>query len=85
MPVKRRRAKRRDPEAEYQTWSAIFDAGCDFFGELSKLGLTVEWGAKVPADLAREPWQRFGRRWMAERGAEKRLRPIWAIEEFGEP
>lgn len=86
MPVKRRADKRRvSPEREYEIWSAIFDCGDDTFGELAELGLTVAWGASVPLELAREPWQRFGARWLAEHGNEERLHPIWALQEFGEP
>jgi hypothetical protein len=86
VPVKRRTAKRRvDPEREYAVWSAIFDGGYDFFGELPEIGLPEQGRGKVDPELAREPWQRHGQRWLAETGNEPRLHPVWALREFGEP
>ncbi|TCJ39205.1 hypothetical protein [Parafrankia sp. BMG5.11] len=86
MPVKRRAAKRRvDVEREYEVWSAIFGDGYDFFDELPEFGLLSAGHGRVSLELAREPWQRFGARWLAEHGQERRLHPIWALSEFGQP
>jgi hypothetical protein len=84
--VKRRFDKRRvSPEREFEVWSAVFDTGYDFFDELPELGFPRQGHGKINPDLAREPWRRFGARWLAERENERRVRPLWALEEFGEP
>lgn len=86
MPVKRRTNKRRvDAEREYFVWSAIFDIGDDLFRELESIGVPVGWTEAVPPELAREPWTRFGERWLAEHANEARLHPVWALELFGQP
>ena len=83
MPVKRRDAKRRiDAEREYALWSELFLCGFDIFrGEMAELGFPPEKHDLTP-DEAREPWRRFGARFLAER---KRTQPCWAERHLGPP
>ena len=84
MPVKRRNLKRRvDAEAEYRVWSDIFDTGYDFFDELPQIGLRRQRPGQVDPELAREPWARLGKRWLAEHSDEARI--TWAEEQYGRP
>jgi hypothetical protein len=82
MPVKRRNAKRRvSAEREYEIWAVLFLAGVDWFCELSELGFPADKTGVTP-DEARDAWQRFGARFIAE---EKRTEPCWAERELGPP
>lgn len=83
MPVKRRTDKRRvSPESEYVAWAPVFRSGYDFFDDLPAIGVSVAGFAPVPADLAREPWARFGERFLAEYADEA---TPWAEAELGRP
>lgn len=87
MPVKRRTSKRRvDPARDYEVWSSIFDAGIDFFGELAEIGVPSNEYNKPDAECACAAWERWGSRYIAEKGREdQRGRQVWALRQFGEP
>ena len=83
MPVKRRADKRRvSPEREYEAWAPVFNAGYDFFDDLPAIGLTPDAYSRVAADMARDPWARFGERYLAEH---PHGNTSWAEQEFGRP
>ena len=80
MPVKLRQPKRRrDDEAEAESWSTLFASSYDYFGDLD---FANEDDARK---AARAAWRRFGSRFMDKwRAAGKTTEP-WALARFGMP
>lgn len=78
MPVKLRKPKRRrDDEAEADSWSTLFETGYDYFGDL-------DYPSEADArQAARAAWRRFGKRFMSTwRPKGNRTEP-WALARFG--
>jgi hypothetical protein len=80
MPVKRRAPKRRTSDAaELERWEMVFECGADLFRDV---GGILEDKARV---VAREPWHRLGRRFLAQRDPNAWGEVPWALKTFGEP
>jgi hypothetical protein len=89
MPVKRRASKQRFTEtALLEAWSATFEFGHDFFGDLQPLTLSNEESAQARAAFkakAYEAWERLGAAFMAAWQSNDVREKPWAFEQFGEP
>lgn len=95
MPVKRRASKRRTNAALLEAWSATFEFGHDYFGDLQRLlgidehgplARSNEESAKARAafiELAREAWEQLGAAYLAQPSGS--VGQPWALEQFGEP
>jgi len=87
MPAKRRMAKRRlSRAAELEAWSMTFQSGCDFLGDLARLGLAGDACFDAAArERACEAWERLGAAHMAGLRPEPVPQAPWALEAFGAP
>jgi hypothetical protein len=82
MPTKRTPITRRHRvSTEANAWYSFFAWRHDFFGDLSRLGLTDE----EIEDQAEDAWHRLGRRFMMQWRADEGDKKPWALREFGEP
>lgn len=84
MPTNRRPLKRRrvSLQGQARAWSVMFEAGFDYFDDLSPLGLN-EAAAKLEAEDA---WHRLGALHLEQRDPAKRGGALpWAIAQFGDP
>lgn len=86
MPEKRRTRKgRTDKRTEAEAWGCIFEVGYDFFGDLPRMGITLDRHGMAFEGETRDAWHRLGRIWLATRDPILADRPPWAVEQFGEP
>jgi len=67
----------------YRLWEGPLRSGFDFFDELPALGVKVDGNGRPDREAAREAWQQFGTRIVAER--DPKMLPCWAETEFGAP
>ena len=80
MPVKQRRAKRRNCDAP--NWATLFETGWDFFHDLDEIGITTHDQAIAAAP---EAWARLGDDFLAHWVPTAARSEPWALEEFGPP
>lgn len=91
MPVKRRRAKRRDDVAELEAWRSWFETGVAFSGELEEFGAVEPQSVWPPENreaamaVARDAWNRLGAAFLETLSPTDVTKVPWALEQFGEP
>ena len=86
MPTKRRRSKRRAPDAsEFDAWWCVWWAGSDFDGALERYGIRAQdMTREAFREAAEAAWRRHGAAFMADWRAEGSVGLPWAAREFGE-
>jgi hypothetical protein len=86
MPTTRnRRSRHRGSAAEVAAWSAVFEFGRDFFGELRQFGgVAVDAYGCVERQDAAAAWSRLGATFLQGDAIDPRRQP-WAVSEFGWP
>ncbi|MHA6297850.1 hypothetical protein [Devosia sp. CAU 1758] len=85
MPVRARKSRRRDVRAEKEAWSMFFQSGFDFFNDLRDMGVETNQNGVPADDVAREAWQRLGRRFLDEFEGQPSQHGHYGVRVFGEP